>query len=76
MPFNNIVAIKLSVKQTLEIPKFINLRKLLGGIPFLTTYIIIYNKILLIIKNIFINIGANGYLFINVTYAKKLCKKL
>ena len=52
------------------------MRKLLGGIPFLIIYIIIYNKLLLITKNIFINIKANGYLFVNIAYAKKLCKIL
>ena len=52
------------------------MRKLLSGIPFLTVYIIVYNRLLLIIKDAFVNMGANGYLFVNVVYAKKLCKIL
>ena len=76
IPFSNIFAIKLSVKQALEIHKFINLPKLLGNIPFLTVNIMVYNKLLLITKNAFINIKANGYLFINVAYAKRFRKIL
>ena len=68
--------IKPGIKQASKIPKFIDLHKLLGNIFFLTVYIIAYNKLLLIIKNIFVNIKANKYLFINIIYAKKLCKLL
>ena len=52
------------------------MRNLLGGIPLLTIYIIAYNRLLLITKNIFINTEANKYLFVNVAYTKKLCKLL
>ena len=52
------------------------MRKLLGGILFLTVYIIAYNKLLLITKDIFINTEANRYLFVNIAFAKKLCKLL
>ena len=47
---------------------------MVGGNLFLITYILANNKLFLIIKNTFINMEANKYLFISVKFARQLFK--
>ena len=49
---------------------------LLGRELLYILYIIINNRILLIIKNILINIRINGYLFISIKFANIIKKYL
>ena len=47
---------------------------MVGGNPFLITYILANNKLFLIIKNTLTNTETNKYLFINIKFTKQLLK--
>ena len=63
-------------KQNTFFGKLINLKNLVGGNPFLITYILANNKLFLIIKNTLTNTETNKYLFISIKFAKRLLKLL
>jgi predicted aspartyl protease len=52
------------------------LSRYLGGIPFLTTCTLSFNGYSLITSNALVDTGANGYLFVNMEFGRKLDKLL